>query len=250
MRLTMRSRLSRSFVVLGRVDIVSFESGPVMRRKVDGCWSMVDGERRESAAIPERLTTTDFLLATRCRLRHSSFLDSSFEMCTLKNSFHKYAWCIHQVRIQFARFDQVLDFSDCDLGRGRHHRIKIARGFAVDEVTPSVALPGLDEGEVGFQRALHDVSAPVELARFFAVSDQCSDASGRKKCGNASAPGAYSLGKRSLGNEVEFHSAIQHHLLEQFVFANVSSDVPPDLAIREEQSHGEAIDAGIVADGG
>jgi hypothetical protein len=32
----MRSRLSRSFVALGRVDIVSFESGPVMRRKVAG----------------------------------------------------------------------------------------------------------------------------------------------------------------------------------------------------------------------
>src|ERR1700676_4662214 len=196
---------------------------------------MVGGERRESAATPERLTTNDFLLSTRCRLGHSSFLDSPFEMCTLKNSFHKYARRMHQVGIQFARFDQVLNFGDRDLGRGRHHRIKIARGFAIDEVTPSVALPGLDEGKVGFQRALHDISAAIELARFFALSDQRSDASGRKKRRNASAPGAYSFGKRSLRNEVEFHSAVQHHLLQQFVFANVGSDMPPDLTVREEQ---------------
>src|ERR1700730_6584439 len=130
MRFTMRSRLSRSFVALGRVDIVSFESGPVMRRKVAGRSSMV-GERRESAATPERLRTNDFLLSTLCRLRHSSFLDSPFELGTLKNSFHKYARRMHQVRIQFARFDQVFNFGDRDLGRGRHHSVKIAGGFAV-----------------------------------------------------------------------------------------------------------------------
>ncbi len=53
-----------------------------------------------------------------------------------------------------------------------------------------------------------------------------------------------------MWNQVEFHCAVQHHLFEQFVFADVRSDVPPDLAVRQEQSDAEAIDASVVADGG
>src|ERR1700730_16423372 len=111
---------------------------------------MVVGERRKSAATPERLTTTDFELATRRRLRYSTFLDSFFEMLALKNSLHEHAGRMHHVGIQFARFDQVFDFRNRDPGRGCHHGIEITGGFAIDEVAPSVALPGLDEGEVGF----------------------------------------------------------------------------------------------------
>ena len=157
---------------------------------------------------------------------------------------------MNHVGIQFSRLDQVFDFGDSDPGRCCHHGIEIARGFAIDEVTPLVALPSLDESEVGFQRALHDVSAALELARFFAFGDDGSNAGGRIERGNASAPRANSLGKRSLRNQVEMHRAVQHHLFQQFIFANVSSDMVPDLAIGEQQSHTEAVDANVIADGG
>src|ERR1700674_997435 len=72
MRFTMRSRLSRSFAALGRVDIVSFECGPVMRRKVDGRWSLVVSERRDLPRLPndQRLPTNDCFTSTvRIRAR-------------------------------------------------------------------------------------------------------------------------------------------------------------------------------------
>src|SRR5712691_6576932 len=101
MRFTIRSRLSRSFVALGRVDIVSFESGPVMRRKAVGRWSLVVRELWStdfSFASDQRLTTV--LLATRCCFRHSPFFDSLLKPLPLKNSFHKHAGRMHHIRIQ------------------------------------------------------------------------------------------------------------------------------------------------------
>src|ERR1035438_10777838 len=58
----------------------------------------------------------------------------------------------------------------------------------------------------------------------------------------------YARGESSLRIEVKFHSAVQNHPLEQFVFADVASDVALELAVRQEQAHAEAIDPCVIAD--
>src|ERR1019366_6069494 len=152
-------------------------------------------------------------------------------------------------RLASPRLDQVFDFGDGDFGRGGHHGIEILRGFAIDEVAPLVALPRLDESEISLQRALHDIGAAVELARLLALVNYRPNTGRRIERGNARAPGANPLGKRSLRNEVELQGAAQHHLFEQFIFADVGSDVPPDLAVGQKQPHADVIATDVVADG-
>ena len=83
------------------------------------------------------------------------------------------------VGIDLARLDQVLDLGYRHLGRGRHHRIKIARGLAIDEVAFGVALPGMHDRQVGDDAALHHVLLAVEFALLLAFGDQrC-----RRRCG-------------------------------------------------------------------
>ena len=97
-----------------------------------------------SATSSERRATTD-----RYGFPHRPFFYSLLKQLALKDSFYVHARRMHHVGIKFSGFDQVFDFGDGDLGRRRHHGIEIARGFAIDKVAPLVALPGLDEGEVG-----------------------------------------------------------------------------------------------------
>ena len=72
----------------------------------------------------------------------------------------------------------------------------------------------------------------------------------REECGNARAAGANALGESSLRNEVQIDLAVEHHFFQQFVFADVGADVLRDLSGGEQQAHAEAVDAGVVADGG
>ena len=156
---------------------------------------------------------------------------------------------MNKIGVEFSRFNEVLDFGDCDFGGGRHHGIKIARGFAIDEVAPLIALPCLHEGEVGVQSALHEVGASIELSYLFALGDNCADSCGREEGGNAGASGSNALGKSTLRHEVEVHGTVEDHLLEQSIFADVGSDVMCDLAVGEKQSHAKAIDSDVIADG-
>src|SRR5271168_5280046 len=120
MRLTMRSRLSRSLVTLGKVDIVF-------------------------------LRFPNISLAYCPHFRHRPLLDPLLERYTLKNAFHVDARCMHRIGIEAPGFNQLFDLGNRDLSRGCHHGIEIARSLAIDEVTPCVALPGFDEGKVSFQ---------------------------------------------------------------------------------------------------
>ena len=52
------------------------------------------------------------------------------------------------VGIERAGLHELFDFRDRDASRGRHHRIEIARGLAIDEIAFGVALPRLDDGKV------------------------------------------------------------------------------------------------------
>jgi hypothetical protein len=64
---------------------------------------------------------------------------------------------VHLFRPDLADVDQVLDLGDGDPARGRAQRVEVARALAVDEVAGAVALPGVDQCEVGDDRLLEDV---------------------------------------------------------------------------------------------
>src|SRR5208282_1638120 len=180
MRLTMRSRLSVSFGTLGKGDIVFVDSSSAIwaRSSVAGRWQTLDICFDFRATNDYRPTTVSLPYCRR--LRDGPFLNSLLEQLSHKDSLHEHARRMHHVGIQFSRLDQVFDLGDGDLGRGGHHRIEIARRLAIDEITPAVALPRLDECEVGPQRAFHDVGAAVELSRFLALGDHRTNA-GRSK---------------------------------------------------------------------
>src|SRR5579863_4831990 len=80
------------------------------------------------------------------------------------------------VRIDLAGRHQMLDLCDRYLRGGCHHRVKVTRGLAVNEVAGGIALPGVNDGEVGEQAALHDVFLAVENLFFLALGNQRADA--------------------------------------------------------------------------
>src|SRR5947209_10502499 len=47
---------------------------------------------------------------------------------------------VDAVRIELARFDELLDLGDADLSRRRRHRIEVSRGLPVDEIAEAVRL--------------------------------------------------------------------------------------------------------------
>ena len=134
------------------------------------------------------------------------------------------------VGIDLARLDQVLDLGDRDLAGGRHHRIEVARGLAVDEVALGVALPGVHDREVGDEAALHDVVLAVELALLLALGDHGADAGLGEEGRDAGAAGADALGQRALRVELDLELAGEKLLREHLVLADVGRDHLLDLA--------------------
>src|SRR5258706_4503880 len=141
----------------------------------------------------------------------------------------------------------MFNLSDRYAARGRHHGIEVARGLAIDEIAPLIALPRLDEREVGAQRAFHDVLAPVEDALFFVLRDYRAHAGGREEGRNAGATCADALGKRPLRIQLQLQLAREHHLLEQLVLADVRPYVLANLPRAQQQAETKIVDAGVVA---
>ena len=152
------------------------------------------------------------------------------------------------VGIEFAGRNQLLDLGHGDLRSGRHHRVKVARGLAVDQVTGGVALPGVDDGEVGEQAALHDVFLAVEFLHFLAFGDQRADAGLGVEGRDAGAAGADALGQRALRVEFEFQLAGEVLLREQLVLADIGRDHLLDLPRLQQPAEADAVDARIVGD--
>src|SRR5579884_3807593 len=154
------------------------------------------------------------------------------------------AWRMDMVRVDLARLHQMLDFRDRELGGGRHDRVEIAGRLPVDEIALGVALPGVDNGDVGEKAALHQVSLAVELARLLALGDDRADAGPGEKGGNAGAAGADALGERALRIEFELQLAGEILLREQLVLADIGRDHLPDLPGIEQKPEAAAVDAG------
>ena len=100
---------------------------------------------------------------------------------------------VDAVGAQLARRDDLLDFGHGDGAGCSHHRIEVPRRLAIDQIALSVALPGLDDREVGLQPALHHIELAIELAHFLALGHQGADAGLGEEGGNAGAAGAVTL---------------------------------------------------------
>jgi hypothetical protein len=150
------------------------------------------------------------------------------------------------VGIDLARLDQMLDLGDGEPGRGRHHRIEIARRLAVDEIAFRVARPSVDERDVGEEAGLHHVGLVVEVADFLALGDNGADARAGEEGGDAGAPGADAFGERALRIEFELELAREVETGENLVLANVARDHLLDLAGLEQDAEADPVDAGVV----
>src|SRR5260370_29629787 len=89
----------------------------------------------------------------------------------LEDGVYEDARGVDLVRGELAEVDELFYFGDHIIGGGGHHGIEVARCFSVDEITPAIAFPGLDESEIAAQSAFEDVVAAVEVARFFSFCE-------------------------------------------------------------------------------
>ena len=175
-------------------------------------------------------------------------LDALFEVRALEDAVDVDAGGVDGVLVERADRDELLDLGHGDLAGGGHHRIEVPRGLPVDQVALGVALPGLDDGEVGGQAALHHIEFAVELAHLLALGHQGADAGLGEEGGDAGAAGPDALGQGALRVELQLQLARQVELLEQLVLADVGADHLVDLAVCQQQAEAEAVDAAIVGD--
>src|SRR5262249_6409040 len=120
------------------------------------------------------------------------------------------------------------------------------RRLAKNQITPAVCLPGLNDSEVGLERAFHYMRTPVKLAHLFAFSHHGACARWGKEGGDPCAAGADPLRQRALRVELQLNLAAQPHLLENFVLADVRANVLLDLPVEEELAETIFIDARVV----
>src|SRR5260370_16564279 len=102
----------------------------------------------------------------------------------LEDGVYEDARGVDLVRGELAEVDELFYFGDHIIGGGGHHGIEVARCFSVDEITPAIAFPGLDESEIAAQSAFEDVVAAVEVARFFSFPHPWALAGRGVKTGN------------------------------------------------------------------
>src|SRR5689334_3584291 len=105
-------------------------------------------------------------LSSSRALAHRALLDALLVIWAVHDALHENSRRVDVVRVDLTGFDEMLDFSDRNLSGGRHHRVEVARGLAIDEIAFAVALPGVDDREIGDDAALHNISLAVELAQF------------------------------------------------------------------------------------
>ena len=144
----------------------------------------------------------------------------------------------------------MLDFGDHVIGGGGHDRIEVAGGLAEDEVSPAVAFPGFDESEIAAQGAFKNEVATVEFAGFLAVGDNGAVAGGRVKRRDARAARTEAFRERTLRIQLHLQFAAEHELFEQLVLTNIGGDHLLHLAILQQQTNAEIVDAGVIADDG
>src|SRR5215203_3682692 len=164
--------------------------------------------------------------------------------------------------------DHLLDLGDRDPpGRGAQ-RVEVARALAVDEVAGAVALPGVDQREVGDDRLLEDVRPRLardgQLAGLLdrrrdrhrpvggvapgqaALRDLGADAGRREEGRDAGAAGAQPLGERALRRQLDLELAGEELPGELLVLADVGGGHAGDPVVGEEHAEPPLVDAAVV----
>src|ERR1700730_3904549 len=179
-----------------------------------------------------------------------ALLDALLEIRAVHDALDEDAGRVDLVGVDLAGLDEILDLGDGDARRGRQARVEVARRLAVDEVALGIALPGMHDGEIGEDAALHDVALAVERALLLALGDVGADAGLGEEGGNAGAAGADALGEGALRVELDLELAAEIELGEALVLADIGRDHLLDLSALEQQAESGAVDPGIVRDDG
>src|SRR5713226_6203972 len=136
---------------------------------------------------------------------HGAALDFLFVEGALEDGVDEDAGSVDLVGRELAELYELFNFGDYVVGGGGHHGIEVARGLAIDEIAPAIALPCFDESEIAAQGALEDELAAVEFAGLFAFGDHSAVAGGCEEGGDAGATRAAALGEGALRIQLYLH---------------------------------------------
>src|ERR1700733_5195710 len=107
-------------------------------------------------------------------------LDIAFPR-SLYDAIHKNRGSDDCFGVELSRGDDLFHFYNREFRGSRHNRIKISRGFAIDQVTHVVCALRANESVVSAQRLLQNVTLSTDFALFFATSNFCAHADRREK---------------------------------------------------------------------
>ena len=202
----------------------------------------------------------------RASLAHSAFLDADRNPTDRHHPLNVNPWRVDVVRIDCAGFDEFLDLGDRDSARSGSGRIEIAGTTPIHQVPEPITLVGVHESVIGHDRALQNVSRPVEFAgllgcacgdncaaavvaeRQATIDDRRADSGGGEECRDAGTPGAHSFGQCALRGE--FHLQFPGKVLpgEFGVLSDIGADGASDAPSRQQHAEARSIGATVVAD--
>ena len=93
---------------------------------------------------------------------HCTEFDTLLVFLALDDAVDVDARHVDVVRIELTHGNQMLDLGHADLAAGGDHRIEVACGFAKQQIAVCVALPRLDDRQVGMDRFLQHVLLVAE----------------------------------------------------------------------------------------
>src|SRR5713101_298269 len=111
----------------------------------------------------------------------------------------------------------MFDLCDRDPGGSGHDRVEIPRCLAINEITPLVAFPSLNEREISLQGALEHEHPAIIFPSFFAFSDYSSVARWREERRNTCSGCPDALRKRPLWHQLHLKLTSQSEFLEELV---------------------------------
>src|SRR5215471_14134133 len=189
------------------------------------------------------------LLAPFCLVAaptHRPLLDAFFERCRVDDPMDEDTRRVDVIGIDRAGVDQLLDLGDGDSRGGCHYRVEVARRLAIDKIAFAVAFPGMDDGEVGDEAALHYVALTVEVTDFLAFRNQRPDARLGEECRYPRSAGPNPLRQGALGVKLDIEFAFQIKIGEELILTDIGRDHLANLSGLEQQSEPRVIDPRIV----
>src|SRR5437868_10801084 len=107
------------------------------------------------------------------------------------------------IRIKFANFNKMLDFSHANLSAGCDHWVKISGRFVVNEIAGLVGLPCFYDRNFGGDPGLEHIINAIEFLSFLTFGEFCAEAGASVEARNPCAAGAQPFGQRALRNELK-----------------------------------------------